>query len=101
MKIKEFQAFSLLGIESAMKKHKEIIKLENVSRYYKFGDEIIKAVDNVSLTINKGDFVAIIGPSGSGKSTLMHIIGLLDKPTKGRVTLEGKKIENLTSHFHL
>src|SRR3989338_432057 len=95
MKIKEFQAFSLLGIESAMKKHKEIIKLENVSRYYKFGDEIIKAVDNVSLTINKGDFVAIIGPSGSGKSTVMNLVGALDLATHGDIYLDGTNIEHL------
>lgn len=60
------------------------------------GDEEFYALKNISLKINKGEFVAIIGPSGSGKSTLMHVIGLLDKPTSGEVYLEGEEVHNLS-----
>ena len=73
-----------------------VIKLEHVEKTYPMGEVDVHALVDIDLTIERGEFVAIVGHSGSGKSTLMHIIGLLDKPTKGRVTLEGKKIENLT-----
>jgi len=73
----------------------EIIKLQNVSRHYKWGDEIIKAVDDVSISINKGDFVAIVGPSGSGKSTVMNLVGALDLATEGDIFLDSINIEHL------
>lgn len=76
-------------------KKQEIIKLQNVSRYYKLGDEIIKAVDDIDISINKGEFVAIIGPSGSGKSTIMQLVGALDLATKGDIFLDGINIEHL------
>ncbi len=69
-----------------------MIKLENVSKIYRMGDQEVRALDGVSLEIEKGDFLSIIGPSGSGKSTLMHIMGLIDIPTSGKVILDGVDI---------
>jgi len=72
-----------------------MITVKNISKIYKTGDVEVKALDNVSFIIDKGEFVAIMGPSGSGKSTLMHIIGALDKPTKGEYILDGQNVEKL------
>jgi putative ABC transport system ATP-binding protein len=69
-----------------------VIKLENVTKLYKMGGEEFFALNDVSLDINPGDFVAITGPSGSGKSTLMHITGLLDVPTSGSVSIDGVRV---------
>lgn len=79
-----------------MKKKEAIIVLKNVERHYHMGDNIIKAVDGVNITINKGDFVAVMGPSGSGKSTAMNLIGSLDVPTKGSIFLGGEDISLLS-----
>ncbi|MEM4511471.1 MAG: ABC transporter ATP-binding protein [Nanopusillaceae archaeon] len=73
-----------------------IIKLENVTKIYKTGNYEIKALDDVSLEIEKGEMIAIMGPSGSGKSTLLHLIGCLDKPTSGNVYVFGKNTKNLS-----
>lgn len=73
-----------------------MIKLENVCKSYKLGDDEVKAVDNVNLEIKEKEFVGILGSSGSGKSTLMHIIGLLDLPTSGKIYLNGRDISKLT-----
>ena len=62
-----------------------IIEIKNLCKSFIMGEEEIKAIDNISLRIEKGEFVAIIGPSGSGKSTLMNILGLLDVPDKRRI----------------
>ena len=72
-----------------------MIEVKGVSKVYKMGKEQVIALNNVSLDIKKGEFVAIIGPSGSGKSTLMHIVGGLDTPTTGNVFIEGSDISKL------
>ncbi|PIV01593.1 macrolide ABC transporter ATP-binding protein [Candidatus Shapirobacteria bacterium CG03_land_8_20_14_0_80_39_12] len=68
------------------------MELTNVSKIYKVDEVTVTALDNVSLKIENGDFISIVGPSGSGKSTLMHILGLLDKPTSGVVKLDGEEV---------
>ncbi|MFO0881962.1 MAG: ABC transporter ATP-binding protein [Candidatus Saccharimonadales bacterium] len=72
-----------------------VIKLENVSKVYGFGDATTLALDDVTLEVDKGEFVAIMGPSGSGKSTLMNIIGLLDRPSQGVYMLDGRNVSRL------
>jgi len=69
-----------------------IIQITNLSKIYKTGDIETAALSNISLTIHKGEFVAIMGPSGSGKSTLMHILGALDLPTTGKYFLDGQNV---------
>jgi len=71
-----------------------LIELRNVSKIYRLGGEEIRALDDVSLDIEAGEFISIIGPSGSGKSTLMHLVGCLDSPTKGSIKLDGLEIRN-------
>jgi len=71
-----------------------MIQLKNVSKTYVMGDEKIHALDDISLTIEKGEFISIIGPSGSGKTTLMNVLGLLDVPDKGEYFLNGIDIKN-------
>ncbi len=70
----------------------DILKIENLSKYYGEGENQVKALDNVSFSVPKGQFVAIIGPSGSGKSTLLHILGGVDRPTYGKVYLDGQDV---------
>lgn len=73
-----------------------VIELDNVSRYYIVGDFVVKALDQVSLQIQKGEFAAIMGPSGSGKSTLMNMVGCLDTPTSGRILIDGADVNGLS-----
>ncbi len=73
-----------------------MISLSNVSKTYLLGDDVVKAVDDVTLSIKKGEYASILGTSGSGKSTLMHIIGLLDRPTSGKVIINNKDISKLS-----
>lgn len=72
-----------------------LIKLDEVSKLYGFGDATTVAVDSASLTVEKGEFIAVMGPSGSGKSTLMNLIGLLDRPTHGNYWLNGRNVSKL------
>ncbi len=70
----------------------EILKIENLSKVYGKGENKVEALKNINLSINKGEFVAIVGASGSGKSTLLHLIGGLDRPTDGRIIIDGESI---------
>ena len=74
-----------------------LIELRGVSKIYHLGGEEIRALDNVDLDIDGGEFISIIGPSGSGKSTLMHILGCLDSPSKGSIKLDGAEIARVSS----
>ena len=75
-----------------------LIELRNLSKVYHLGGEEIRALDDVSLDIDGGEFISIIGPSGSGKSTLMHIVGCLDSPSSGSIKLDGTEIQNASAH---
>lgn len=70
----------------------EILKVENVCKIYGKGETKVTALDGVSFSVEKGEFVSIVGQSGSGKSTLLHIIGGVDKPTSGRIIVDGKEV---------
>jgi putative ABC transport system ATP-binding protein len=75
-----------------------LLELQNIARVYGFGEATTVAVDDVNLTIEEGEFVAVMGPSGSGKSTLMNILGLLDTPTHGSYILDGKPVTGLSGN---
>ena len=70
----------------------EILRVENLSKVYGKGENKVVALDNVSFSVEKGEFVVIVGASGSGKSTLLHLVGGVDRPTKGKVFIDGKNI---------
>jgi len=70
----------------------EILRIENLSKVYGSGENEVRALNGVTFSVEKGEFLAIIGPSGSGKSTLLHIIGGVDKPTAGKVTMNGQDV---------
>jgi len=74
----------------------EILRVENLTKVYGEGQNKVIALDNVSFNVEKGEFVAIVGASGSGKSTLLHLLGGVDKPTKGKVFVDGKDIYKLS-----
>ncbi|RHR30366.1 ABC transporter ATP-binding protein [Clostridium sp. AF19-22AC] len=73
----------------------EIVKTQALKKYYKLGENTVKALDGVDFTVREGEFVAIVGKSGSGKSTLLHMIGGLDYPTGGKVYVDGKQLYKL------
>lgn len=75
--------------------HMKILEISHLSKVYGKDNTLVKALDNVSFSVEKGEFVAITGPSGSGKSTLLHILGGVDKPTEGRVVINGTDISEL------
>ena len=77
------------------KSKKEIISIQSVSKIYNLGETVVKALDNVSLSIYENDYISIMGPSGSGKSTLMNIIGCLDVPTKGKYKFKDELISEM------
>ena len=77
------------------KSKKEIISIKSVSKIYNLGETVVKALDNVSLSIYDNDYISIMGPSGSGKSTLMNIIGCLDVPTKGKYKFKNELISEM------
>tara|TARA_Y100000034_G_scaffold96442_1_gene117434 strand:- start:403 stop:1245 length:843 start_codon:yes stop_codon:yes gene_type:complete len=89
-----FKAFDV--IYGMKKEGKIIIQLKGVSKHYHMGDTVVKAVDGVDISIDEGDFVAIMGPSGSGKSTSMNLVGSLDIPSKGKVFLGDEDISELS-----
>ena len=72
-----------------------ILETKDLKKYYGSGDTLVKALDGVNLSVENGEFVAIVGTSGSGKSTLLHMLGGLDRPTSGTVTVGGKDIFSL------
>ena len=82
---------------------KKIVELKNISKTYNTGDTEFKALDNIDLSINKGEFVVILGPSGAGKSTLLNLIGGMDTPTSGSIKIDGEEIskynENQLSEY--
>lgn len=73
----------------------EIVRVENLSKQYGSGETAVKALNNISFSVKKGEFVAIVGPSGSGKSTLLHMLGGVDKPTSGKVIIDNTDIYSL------
>ena len=75
----------------------EILRVENLTKKYGKGENEVIAVNNMSFSINKGEFVSIVGSSGSGKSTLLHLLGGVDRPTSGKVFIEGKDIYSLNN----
>lgn len=75
----------------------EILRVENLVKTYGEGDNIVNAVDNISLSVNKGEFVAIVGASGSGKSTLLHLLGGVDRPTSGEIYIDGNEINSMNN----
>lgn len=73
----------------------EILKVENLTKTYGSGENLVHAVDDVSFSVEKGEFVAIVGASGSGKSTLLHLIGGVDRPTSGKIFVDGNDISKM------
>ncbi|MDK7355563.1 ABC transporter ATP-binding protein [Peptoniphilus harei] len=75
----------------------EIVRVENLSKTYGSGENLVRAIDDVNLKIEKGEFIAIVGPSGSGKSTLLHLLGGVDNPSSGKIFIDGNDISKYSS----
>ncbi|EEB36897.1 ABC transporter, ATP-binding protein [Anaerococcus hydrogenalis DSM 7454] len=75
----------------------EIVRTENLSKTYGSGENVVRAIDDVNLKIEKGEFIAIVGPSGSGKSTLLHLLGGVDNPSSGKIFIDGNDISKYSS----
>ena len=75
----------------------EIVRTENLSKTYGSGENIVRAINDVNLKIEKGEFIAIVGPSGSGKSTLLHLLGGVDNPSSGKIFIDGNDIPKYSS----
>ena len=75
----------------------EIVRTENLSKTYGSGENLVKAIDDVNLKIERGEFIAIVGPSGSGKSTLLHLLGGVDNPSSGKIFIDGNDISKYSS----
>jgi len=73
-----------------------VLKTENLKKYYGSGDSLVKALDGVDLSVERGEFVAVVGTSGSGKSTLLNMMGGLDNPTSGSVKIDGREISGMS-----
>jgi len=86
----------MTATETATAPHAPVVKVTDAWKLHKLGDEIVKALVNVSLEVRSGEFVCLMGPSGSGKSTLLNIIGGLDRPTKGTVQIIGRDTSKIT-----
>ncbi len=80
-----------------VKADKEVIKFENVIKEYPIGNRKLRVLDNVSFTVRKGEFVSVMGPSGSGKSTMLQLMGCLDRPSFGKVLIDGENISTFSS----
>ncbi|NOS56814.1 MAG: ABC transporter ATP-binding protein, partial [Cyclobacteriaceae bacterium] len=76
----------------------KIIETREISKVYKMGDNIVNALQSISISIDKGEYVAFMGPSGSGKSTLMNIVGCLDSPTSGTYRLNSQEVSEMTEN---
>ena len=75
----------------------ELVKTSNLKKYYRTGEICIKALDHVNLSVEEGEFIAVVGPSGCGKTTLLNMLGGLDNPTEGTVRIHGKDITKMKS----
>lgn len=89
---------SMITNETTCSGNAPLVNLSDISKHYSSGEGLVRALDEVSLTINKGEFLSILGPSGSGKSTLMNLLGCLDIPTSGHYQLDQQDVSSLSSH---
>src|SRR6266540_930291 len=82
--------------EAATTKTSEVVAVDGVWKLFAMGDDVVRALVDVSFTVDRGEFLCLMGPSGSGKSTLLHLLGGLDRPTKGEITIAGQPTGGLT-----